>query len=224
MVKEEQDMATPKDKLMKQITQLQSKRSHAQGQVTRALDVVNNSEKLIDTRLASLRDAEQRYQVMQEWHEKLEEVVEANEIEELTVDTKAIAASSKAKVDEFYAKIVTTREAVYKHREENRPAAAEPVAQPHGEDNGTAPKTIDVSAEAASTITEVVRASLSVPKFEVTKFNGDPSEYQLFMCFVDYEIISVSKDPRRRLSMLIGATTGKAWEAIRNCMAVEVPE
>lgn len=58
---------------------------------------------------------------------------------------------------------------------------------------------------------------LSIPKLEIDKFNGEPSEYKSFMAVFEESVASKVNDGNIKLTRLLQYTTGPAKEAIRNC-------
>ena len=76
--------------------------------------------------------------------------------------------------------------------------------------------------DAWMTIADAIKQGPSLPKLELLKFGGDPTEYSEFITnFVDNVECRVSDDSQR-LTRLIAQCTGKAKEAIRSC--VNLPE
>ena len=76
--------------------------------------------------------------------------------------------------------------------------------------------------DAWMTIADAIKQGPSLPKLELLKFGGDPTEYSEFINnFVDNVECRVS-DNSQRLTRLLAQCTGKAKEAIRSC--VTLPE
>ena len=71
-------------------------------------------------------------------------------------------------------------------------------------------------------IAQAIKQGPSLPKVELMKFSGDPSEYAEFLTNFRDNIESQVSDESQRLTRLLTQCTGKAKEAIRSCVNLPV--
>lgn len=71
-------------------------------------------------------------------------------------------------------------------------------------------------------LADTIRQGPSLPKIELIKFGGDPSEYAEFTANFRDHIESQVKDDSQRLTRLLAQCVGKAKEAIRSCVNLPV--
>ena len=72
------------------------------------------------------------------------------------------------------------------------------------------------------TVAEAFRQGPSLPKIELMKFGGDPSEYSEFAVNFRDHIESQVTDDSQRLTRLLAQCVGKAKEAIKSCVNLPV--
>ena len=77
-------------------------------------------------------------------------------------------------------------------------------------------------SDAWMTIAQAIKQGPSLPKVELMKFSGDPSEYAEFLTNFRDNIESQVSDESQRLTRLLAQCTGKAKEAIRSCVNLPV--
>ena len=73
-----------------------------------------------------------------------------------------------------------------------------------------------------STIAEALKQGPSLPKIELMKFKGDPSEYAEFAVNFRDHIESQVTDDSQRLTRLLAQCVGKAKDAIKSCVNLPV--
>ena len=72
------------------------------------------------------------------------------------------------------------------------------------------------------TIAEALKQGPSLPKIELMKFGGDPSEYAEFAVNFGDHIESQVTDDSQRLTCLLAPCVGKAKDAIKSCVNLPV--
>jgi len=77
-------------------------------------------------------------------------------------------------------------------------------------------------SDAWMTIAQAIKQGPSLPKVELMKFSGDPSEYAEFLTNFRDNIESEVSDESQRLTRLLAQCTGKVKEAIRSCVNLPV--
>ena len=74
------------------------------------------------------------------------------------------------------------------------------------------------------TIAQAIKQGPSLPKVELMKFSGDPSEYAGFLTNFRDNIESQVSDESQRLMRPLAQCNGKAKEAIRSCVNLPVDQ
>ena len=74
----------------------------------------------------------------------------------------------------------------------------------------------------SSTIAEALKQGPSLPKIELMKFGGDPSEYAEFAVNFRGHIKSQVTDSSQRLTRLLAQCVGKAKDAMKSCVNLPV--
>ena len=76
------------------------------------------------------------------------------------------------------------------------------------------------SSASASGLSAEFVTLLSLPRVDITKFNGDPCEYQTFITTFDQVIGNIINDDQVKLTRLLQYMTGDATIALRSCALI----
>jgi len=167
-------------------TTLLRKKATVQGSVTRAF---NTGQRLLDgdTPISVLQSAADELQVkFRKFEEVCEEILQS-------LDEK----------DEKYAEITSVLE-----------KKQDDVMIFKGEVARREERKKERSQDTTQELIRSVKASLSVPKADIMKFDGSPKDYAAFMAYLETHVEAVIDDSTQRLTMMIQACVGLAHDAV----------
>ena len=80
---------------------------------------------------------------------------------------------------------------------------------------------IGLQQQTFQSMASTMKQGFSLPKPDISKFDGNPLDYWNFVCSLDNGIAKNASDDSERLSYLLQHCTGAARDAIKSCLALD---